>query len=529
MAQNNGFLCNVASYSTMVWYDTAAASNTVTMEFMTPINHATNGMLLCSTATGHSWTRAAGGTTDFGVTSLKSGGDQLATAATTSTSNSDANAAVWNHRAVEVGVAAEVLGTDSYYASSYSRARYDDITLDAVGTSTTGLFQDPVWTTTEDARLTASSAVITNIDAASTSSAKVAQMQTLAELNRANGNCALLTGSWTANTRYELVFTVPNPTQASGATNLGWWMAPISYAKEATTEADGAGGSIATSRITYTVHGHKHGSVCTTRYTVATALGTVEPSPSGAGTTITDCTAAPYSASTHAFGSTFVTTGACVACTGVGGTLGAGAPATACTCPSTKTTLVAGPNACGNNWSPLGTATSVATLAAELCTSFTAIKTALANGPASAATTGVGGGASAGAHAVANAHLDAFIDAAGPLADRQDVIAANVTYRASMMYDERASNDPSRKRGLWPNCASGCDDYGRYTDASGNTGTTAEVIDVQFDAVHALRLIGYVLNLKGYSCTALYDSTQTEPSIYGSYDAEPLCDASVPS
>jgi hypothetical protein len=55
------------------------------------------------------------------------------------------------------------------------------------------------------------------------------------------------------------------------------------------------------------------------------------------------------------------------------------------------------------------------------------------------------------------------------------------------------------------------------------------VIDVQFDAVHALRLIGYVLNLKGYSCTALYDSTQTEPSIYGSYDAEPLCDASVPS
>ena len=61
MAQNNGFLCNVASYSTMVWYDTAAASNTVTMEFMTPINHATNGMLLCSTATGHSWTRAAGG------------------------------------------------------------------------------------------------------------------------------------------------------------------------------------------------------------------------------------------------------------------------------------------------------------------------------------------------------------------------------------------------------------------------------------------------------------------------------------
>jgi len=46
-------------------------------------------------------------------------------------------------------------------------------------------------------------------------------MQQLVELGRPGGNCALLTGAWYADTRYELTFSAPNPASASGAAALG--------------------------------------------------------------------------------------------------------------------------------------------------------------------------------------------------------------------------------------------------------------------------------------------------------------------
>ena len=56
-------------------------------------------------------------------------------------------------------------------------------------------------------------------------------LKQLEELNRPAGNCALLTGSWVKNTRYELVFSAPNPISSDDA-DLGWWMAPRRTAAE---------------------------------------------------------------------------------------------------------------------------------------------------------------------------------------------------------------------------------------------------------------------------------------------------------
>ena len=53
--------------------------------------------------------------------------------------------------------------------------------------------------------------------------------------------------------------------------------------------------------------------------------------------------------------------------------------------------------------------------------------------------------------------------------DAADLAGANVTYRAGLMFDERAPDAPTRRRGLAPNCAT-CDGDGRFTDATGNLG-----------------------------------------------------------
>ena len=108
----------------------------------------------------------------------------------------------------------------------------------------------------------------------------------------------------------------------------------------------------------------------------------------------------------------------------------------------------------------------------------------------------MGGGVAAGAHAVAAAHVDAFISAASSLVDVADAEAANATYRRpTMMFDERAPNDPTRRLGLAPNCQK-CERDGTFVDDNGVTGS---IKDVRFEAGHALRLIGYVLSLQGVS------------------------------
>ena len=53
--------------------------------------------------------------------------------------------------------------------------------------------------------------------------------------------------------------------------------------------------------------------------------------------------------------------------------------------------------------------------------------------------------------------------------------------------------------------------------------------DVRFDAAHALRLIGYVLSLKGHDCAALYDEDDPYADILGARADADICEAAVPS
>ena len=51
--------------------------------------------------------------------------------------------------------------------------------------------------------------------------------------------------------------------------------------------------------------------------------------------------------------------------------------------------------------------------------------------------------------------------------------------------------------------------------------------DVRFDAAHALRLIGYVLSLKGHDCAALYDEDDPYADILGARADADICEAAV--
>lgn len=559
----SGAVCSVMLYSNLAY----GVTNQVTLEFSTPHNVAPDGILLCATADDHRFDRST-----FVVNKLEEGGSQFVsgtsqTVADASTSallsvRALSGASAWNHRPVEVGVAADVLGMDPHYASTYIRRRYDDLTVDAAGTPLDGVFQDPSWSDSAADRLAATDAVVNQLadDADLTDTERVVLLRQLAELNRPGGNCALLTGTWYADTRYELTFSAPNPALGSAATALGWWMAPLSYASPSDDDRDGAGGMEGSARVSYAVRGDKSGTVCGLRSSVSSALhdacavlttGGSDPTTAAAGDA-SACAAAnaaandplavagqgvPVGAGACATGQvrSYRFSGHCVTCTDAGGTAETVTDTDgvtsrdACSCPATKMTLRAGASACGSTRGPAGTATSEGALAAELCATFSGVKEALDGGAAAGATAGVGGGIAAGAHAVAAAYVDAFLSAGSSLVDAEDVAAANATYRASMMFDERAPNDPTRRLGIAPNCQSCGRDAAERGTFVDDYGVVGKIKDVRFDAGHALRLIGYVLKSKGYPCDELYDEDDPYKSVVGTYEAAPLCEAAVPA
>ena len=267
----SGAVCSVMLYSNLAY----GVTNQVTLEFGTPHNVAPDGILLCATAEDHRFDRST-----FVVNKLEEGGSQFVSGTSQTVTDTSisallsvralAGASTWNHRPVEVGVAADVLGMDPHYASTYIRRRYDDLTVDAAGTSLDGVFQEPDWSDSAADRLAATDAVVNQLaDDDLTDTQRVALLRQLAELNRPGGNCALLTGKWYADTRYELTFSAPNPPLGSAATALGWWMAPLSYASPADNERDGAGGAEGDARVRYAVRGDKSGTVCGVRTSVS--------------------------------------------------------------------------------------------------------------------------------------------------------------------------------------------------------------------------------------------------------------------
>ena len=163
----SGAVCSVMLYSNLAW----SVDNQVTLEFSTPHGIAPDGVLLCATALDHRFDRST-----FVVNALEEGGSQfLAGVSQTVAGATDADllsvrafsgATTWNHRPVETGVAADVLGLDARYAETYARRRYDDMTHDAAGNALDGVFQDPAWQT--DAATRAHLRVIASLWAAST-------------------------------------------------------------------------------------------------------------------------------------------------------------------------------------------------------------------------------------------------------------------------------------------------------------------------------------------------------------------------
>ena len=345
----SGAVCSVMLYSNLAY----GVTNQVTLEFSTPHNVAPDGILLCATAEDHRFDRST-----FVVNKLEEGGSQFVSGTSQTVTDTSisallsvralAGASTWNHRPVEVGVAADVLGMDPHYASTYIRRRYDDLTVDAAGTSLDGVFQEPDWSDSAADRLAATDAVVNQLaDDDLTDTQRVALLRQLAELNRPGGNCALLTGKWYADTRYELTFSAPNPPLGSAATALGWWMAPLSYASPADNERDGAGGAEGDARVRYAVRGDKSGTVCGVRTSVSSTphdacavltTGGSDPTTAAAGDA-TACAAAnaaandplavaglgtPVGAGACAAGlvRSYRFSGHCVTCADVGGTAG---------------------------------------------------------------------------------------------------------------------------------------------------------------------------------------------------------------
>lgn len=533
----SGAMCSVMMYSNLA----LGATNNVTLEFSTPHGIAPDGVLLCATALDHRFDRST-----FVVNALEEGGSQfLAGVSQTVAGATDADllsvrafsgATTWNHRPVETGVAADVLGLDARYAETYARRRYDDMRTDAAGNALDGVFQDPAWQTDAATRATAADAVVAALDDANTDTARAVLLKQLTELNRPLGNCALLTGSWYKNTRYELTFAVPNPGDSSTdteriGTELGWWMAPVTYEAPGSSEPPGANG-VEASRVSYAVRGDVRGVKCLTRASVSTTLlaeGDAAATTAGLGAGVAAGACAAGEARSARFG------GHCVSCLDVGGAVTDATEADGvtvvetCACPATVMTVAAGATACGAPRGPAATATTEASLAAELCATFAEIKAGLDVGPTTGETAGVGGGVASGAHAVASAAVDAFVAAGSSFVDDADIAAANATYRASMLFDERAPDDPSRASGLRPSCQKCSKEYGARDSFVDDYGVTATVKDVRFDAAHALRLIGYVLSLKGYDCAALYDEDDPYADILGAREDAALCEAAVPS
>lgn len=300
----------------------------------------------------------------------------------------------------------------------------------------------------------------------------VIELPTLA--NATGGNCFLITGAWSARTAYLLTLEFTNPpAPASSSGNVrvaapGIWMVPLSYSSAAASSQPGLGS------IDFSVRGSKQGQMCAA---VTSPAGPVSTCASG------EVLSPLYG-------------GTCVACND-GGTVGA---AGNCTCaPGFVPSLVPG-QACVRI-SVTGAATSAAALAAELCAGFTGAYKALMQGQLSD-------------RVVLTLYLEAFVHKAAYLTDWAAVLAANGTFADSYIDDQRNTVSPTRKHGLKPNC-NRCTN-GSFQDIY--TGVMVPLEDNRFDAVNTLRLIGYVLNVAGYSCTSLFDAANPTAWLYGEYN-----------
>ena len=448
----DGTFCRLIHATTLL----QGAPNAVTLEFTTPriAAAAPQGVLACLTSQGASFTSQS-------PLALRSGGTQFDMASTSARDAGffDAPASAWGVDAVEQCTVYDVLSTDAFYADTFISTKFESLGSAA---------QRP-------------KAAARGVDQ--------------------GGNCALVTGSWVANERYELTLNATNAVETG--TDFGVWIGMIEYGRSP-------------GELTFVTRGPKHGTMCEPharlgtaplRVVNATQLASMPAWPSAP----TTLPAVPTQPCRDGFAFSPRYDGECVSC----GTRGAYSGA-ACICQANQLSLSAGPVACVN-LTVAGAPTSLVGLPTALCTAFAAQKVLLDNGELSASL-------------VTSSYVERFVDLAAPLMDVQDVLEANATYAATELYDDRRPTDPSRRTGVGPSCAT-CDVVNPDTDSRRRqwivdpfgffvdykTGQASQVRDRKYLAAHIMRFLGYVLRMTtGQACPSLY-VPGSKQDIYGTW------------
>ncbi|PNW88281.1 hypothetical protein CHLRE_01g022550v5 [Chlamydomonas reinhardtii] len=173
-----------------------------------------------------------------------------------------------------------------------------------------------------------------------------------------------------------------------------------------------------------------------------------------------------------------------------------------CVCPPNVLPNKVGNTACGDLVSPDGAA-NLTSLPNWLCTHFSQAqeqwreKTLLAQN-------------------VAKLYSEAFLKLASPLLDLTNLQQAYNAFNATLIFDNRRPDSPTRRQGIKPNCNKCVD--GQFKNTI-NLNQKVPVFDWSFDAMNTFRFIGYALDqVLGYPCPALWDAADPLQWKYGYYD-----------
>ncbi|KAG2449168.1 hypothetical protein HYH02_005915 [Chlamydomonas schloesseri] len=527
--------------------------------------------MFCLTSTNYNFTRG-----DFDVLSLFEGGDifntnqELVARPPLERSNffrsisSDLDP-------VEISSVYEVLGTDGFYAQSYKLQRYDDLIRDQSGTPIRGVVDFPpdpaaseagmywqqygncftlsgAWKQDTRYQMTVS---IRNPPAPAPEAVPLPPPPPRPSPPPApritlNGTTPPPASGTTPSP--------PSPQPAPGAAApprppapppspsfmlVSNNATPIIWAVPLTTSIDVfKQNGVTLQSLLFAVRGNKYGAACPLRPEIAPVMGSMFDAcvesrryglgpPPGVVTTVQDClsrlrlvSGEPQYAGVLPFAAPPLTSynlsswragscpapgqvlgprlgGECIAC----GPNGVKANNT-CVCPPNALPNKVGSMACGDLVSPDGAA-NLTSLPGWLCSTYTKAqeqwreKLLLAQN-------------------VAKLYPQAFLNQASPLMDYTQLMQAYDVFNATLIFDDRRPDSPTRRQGIKPNC-NRCVN-GQFKNTI-NLNQEVPVFDWSFDAMNTFRFIGYVLDtVLGYPCPAMWDSANPREWKYGYYD-----------
>ncbi|KAH3744883.1 hypothetical protein Pelo_13728 [Pelomyxa schiedti] len=280
-----------------------------------------------------------------------------------------------------------------------------------------------------------------------------------AEGNGTN-NCLLVSGSFSASTRFELNISLINPPNTAGGNNtaeMKLWLLPVNY-------------DVYDDNLLVYSRGNKLGTVCTLKTGLSSTLANVGQVPPDTSIPISSCTSGTLSTR---YG------GECI-------------------------------QGC-NNSDPLDPFLNCANYFPDClhlnCNRFlfsTLQETLLStNSSNSSSEEGTVSDLS-----VSSTYITELLDYGGSFIDLFLVLNAIEEYWTNYVTDSRQPDIPSRKYGVEPNCIQ-CDG-GFFQDSS--TGSQSPVYDQRFASLNVFRLIGLILSNSGFQCLNLFDpSTGSVP------------------